>query len=183
MAVAASVIWPCPSHKWVGNIRSEKWEKYLQSWSRNTHRAAAENLFVEASFKWEATAPSRLHINWQPPGAPPGDKSPAGQISSASKSNDSERQRETCIRVVQRSSIWFVTAGNCANLTCTSCMISRNVECVEWQEGKLEFTFTPRPEFRLWELPQFHRLYYFPPGTGECYAVQCFAKWGGAVRV
>ena len=70
-----------PSHKWVGNIRSSS--------SRNTRRGGeAENLFVEGSFKREVGAPTIIGR------APPGDKSPAARISSASKSNDGK----TCIK-------------------------------------------------------------------------------------
>ena len=70
-----------PSHKWVGNIRSSS--------RRNTRRGGeAENLFVEGSFKREVGAPTIIGR------APPGDKSPAARISSASKSNDGK----TCIK-------------------------------------------------------------------------------------
>ena len=44
MAVAASVIWPGPSHKWVGNIRGERRQKYLQSRGRNTYRPVKKYL-------------------------------------------------------------------------------------------------------------------------------------------
>ena len=114
MAVAASVIWPGPSHKWVGNIRSERRQKYLQSSGRNTYRAEEEILteqrqkYTESRsgkslcwgiFQVRGQCPlQRVHIgNLLAEEAPPGDKSPAGQISSASKSNDSGGQRETCI--------------------------------------------------------------------------------------
>ena len=160
MAVAASVIWPSPSHIWVGNIRCERRQKYLQSCDRNTNRAAAENLFVEASFKWEASAPSpyigNLLAHHLVTNLPRGESVLLPRVMIA-------RARERIASSSSKKFLQYVAAGNGANLTCTSCMISGNVECVEWQEGKLEFTFTPRPEFRLWELPQFHRLYYFPP--------------------
>ena len=117
------------SHKWVGNISNLR-QKYTEEPRRKIslwrHRFKGEG----------ALAP-----HWQPLGAgehhlvtnlPRGESVLLPRVMMARGRLASTGSKNFCEKLFQSS---------------TSCIISWNVECGEWQEGKLEFTFTAVPSF------------------------------------
>ena len=122
--------------------------KYQQFAAKIHRRAAAENLFVKASFQGRGRSGPTLATSRRIR-APPGDKSPAGRISSASKSNDGER--ETCIHRFKELLREIVSILHLLHHF-LECRVRRMTRGLTW------IYFHCCPEFRL----QFHDSTIFP---------------------